>query len=224
MKSKNHFCIAKLLIQFNKSTKSAISFNHTISIDLVIKMKISLHFLFALMAAFSTLHARTTTCHMKVNGVVVPTILPRICCNRKGRINYMKVKLKWRPIKECDPFVCPLFALKGCDFMCQWYRCRAHYGGADGCRKVCKKLTAMPTSTTTSPKPTTKPPNNLCPVLTAIFGCRFVCNNHKVIQCRNLYGGSNDCMDQCRNKPTAASTKPPRSTTKPPVSLATKPN
>ena len=72
----------------------------TLSVDLVIKMKIILHFLFALMAAFSTLHARTTTCHMKVNGVVVPTILPRICCNRKGRINYMKVKLKWRPIKD----------------------------------------------------------------------------------------------------------------------------
>ena len=51
----------------------------------------------------------------------------------------MKVKLKWRPIKECDPFVCPLFALKGCDFMCHWYLCNRDTNGDYGqCKTKCE--------------------------------------------------------------------------------------
>ena len=53
----------------------------------------------------------------------------------------MKVKLKWRPIKECDPFVCPLFALKGCDFMCHWYLCNRNTNGDyDQCKTKCEAM------------------------------------------------------------------------------------
>merc|ERR1712126_295873 len=138
----------------------------------------------------------------------------------------------------CQESFCPLLkALKGCNFMCNFYLCNQNKGGEAKCKKSCNKptstkgltMTASPNVTSTSP--TTRTTKSLCPVQVAIFGCKVVCTNPRTKKCRDYYGGKNKCMDQCMQKTTSAtsstapstpSTKPTTSTTKPTVST-TKP-
>merc|ERR1712126_630201 len=216
-------------------------------------MKIGLYFTFIFLVTFTTINAGsklksflkippkavTRTCSCKIKGVQYKIRnVPTKCCSN-GRIKW-NIKSKKRS-GYCQESFCPLLkALKGCNFMCNFYLCNQNKGGEAKCKKSCKKPTStkgltMTTSTVspnvTSTSPTTRTTKSLCPVQVAIFGCKVVCTNQRTKKCRDYYGGKNECMDQCMQRTTSAtnstapstpSTKPTTSTTKPTVST-TKP-
>merc|ERR1712126_668385 len=216
-------------------------------------MKIGLYFTFIFLVTFTTINAGsklksflkippkavTRTCSCKIKGVQYKIRnVPTKCCSN-GRIKW-NIKSKKRS-GYCQESFCPLLkALKGCNFMCNFYLCNQNKGGEAKCKKSCKKPTStkgltMTTSTVspnvTSTSPTTRTTKSLCPVQVAIFGCKVVCSNPRTKKCRDYYGGKNKCMDQCMQRttsttnsttPSTPSTKPTTSTTKPTVST-TKP-
>merc|ERR1712133_152457 len=220
---------------------------------LQLKMKIGLYFTFIFLVTFSTINAGsklksrpkispkavTRTCSCKIKGVQYKIRnVPNKCCSN-GRIKW-NIKIKSRSV-YCQGAFCPLLeALKGCNFMCNFYLCNQNKGGEAKCKKSCNKPTSpkgltMTTSTAapnvTSTPPTTRTTKSLCPVQVAIFGCKVVCTNPRTKKCRDYYGGKDKCMDQCMQRTTSAtssttpstpSTKPTTSTTKPTVST-TKP-
>merc|ERR1712126_385055 len=216
-------------------------------------MKIGLYLTFIFLVTFSTINARsklksspkippkavTRTCSCKIKGVQYKIRnVPTQCCSN-GRIKW-NIKIKSRSV-YCQGAFCPLLeALKGCNFMCNFYLCNQNKGGEAKCKKSCNKATTIKQSTmttstaapnATSTSPTTRTTKSLCPVQVAIFGCKVVCTNPRTKKCRDYYGGKNKCMDQCMQRTTSAtnftapstpSTKPTTSTTKPTVST-TKP-
>merc|ERR1712133_129131 len=217
---------------------------------LQLKMKIGLYFTFIFLVTFSTINAGsklksrtkippkavTHTCSCKIKGVQYKIRnVPTKCCSN-GRIKWIKSISGY-----CQSEFCPLLkALKGCNFMCNFYLCNQNKGGEAKCKKSCNKPTTikgltMTTSTAapnvTSTSPTTRTTKSLCPVQVAIFGCKVVCTNPRTKKCRDYYGGKDKCMDQCMQRTTSAtnstapstpSTKPTTSTTKPTAST-TKP-
>merc|ERR1712126_417018 len=212
-------------------------------------MKIGLYFTFIFLVTFSTINAGsklksrpkispkavTRTCSCKIKGVQYKIRnVPNKCCSN-GRIKW-NIKIKSRSV-YCQGAFCPLLeALKGCNFMCNFYLCNQNKGGEAKCKKSCNKATTIKQSTmttstaapnATSTSPTTRTTKSLCPVQVAIFGCKVVCTNPRTKKCRDYYGGKNKCMDQCMQRTTSAtnstapstpSTKPTTSTTKPTVS------
>merc|ERR1712133_158707 len=220
---------------------------------LQLKMKIGLYFTFIFLVTFSTINAGsklksrpkispkavTRTCSCKIKGVQYKIRnVPNKCCSN-GRIKW-NIKIKSRSV-YCQGAFCPLLeALKGCNFMCNFYLCNQNKGGEAKCKKSCNKATTIKQSTmttstaspnVTSTPPTTRTTKSLCPVQVAIFGCKVVCTNPRTKKCRDYYGGKNKCMDQCMQKTTSAtsstapstpSTKPTTSSKKPTVST-TKP-
>merc|ERR1712126_460647 len=220
---------------------------------LQLKMKIGLYFTFIFLVTFSTINAGsklksrpkispkavTRTCSCKIKGVQYKIRnVPNKCCSN-GRIKW-NIKIKSRSV-YCQGAFCPLLeALKGCNFMCNFYLCNQNKGGEAKCKKSCNKATTIKQSTmttstaspnVTSTSPTTRTTKSLCPVQVAIFGCKVVCTNPRTKKCRDYYGGKNKCMDQCIQRTTSAtnstvpstpSTKPTTSTTKPTAST-TKP-
>merc|ERR1712126_382809 len=220
---------------------------------LQLKMKIGLYFTFIFLVTFSSINAGsklksrpkispkavTRTCSCKIKGVQYKIRnVPNKCCSN-GRIKW-NIKIKSRSV-YCQGAFCPLLeALKGCNFMCNFYLCNQNKGGEAKCKKSCNKATTIKQSTmttstaspnVTSTSPTTRTTKSLCPVQVAIFGCKVVCTNQRTKKCRDYYGGKNKCMDQCMQRTTSAtnstapstpSTKPTTSTTKPTVST-TKP-
>merc|ERR1712227_19155 len=214
-------------------------------------MKIGLYLTFIFLVTFSTINAGsklksflkippkavTRTCSCKIKGVQYKIRnVPTQCCSRNGRIKW-NTKSKLRA-GYCQAAFCPLLkALKGCNFMCNFYLCNQNKGGEAKCKKCCNKPTStkgltMTTSTSspnvTSTSPTTRTTKSLCPVQVAIFGCKVVCTNPRTKKCRDYYGGKNKCMDQCMQKTTSATnstapstpstTKSTTSTTKPTTS------
>merc|ERR1712126_703079 len=220
---------------------------------LQLKMKIGLYFTFIFLVTFSSINAGsklksrpkispkavTRTCSCKIKGVQYKIRnVPNKCCSN-GRIKW-NIKIKSRSV-YCQGAFCPLLeALKGCNFMCNFYLCNQNKGGEAKCKKSCNKATTIKRSTmttstaspnVTSTSPTTRTTKSLCPVQVAIFGCKVVCTNQRTKKCRDYYGGKNKCMDQCMQRTTSAtnstapstpSTKPTTSTTKPTAST-TKP-
>ena len=218
-----------------------------------VKMKGIPYFLFALLVIFSTTDARPEsetilprrTCNLKYNkGDAIKVYnVPKNCCPKNGKLNMNDMGTRYpMPNSICGLYYCPvLMMLKGCKYMCNFYKCNQNYGGEKICKQLCgvsqpkistttiKPSTASTNITTTKPKPT--PDKNVCPVITSVFGCKFVCSNQKVKKCRKYYGGKNNCLAQCKKKTTIApSTKPPTTsakpsipTTKPPAST-TKPS
>merc|ERR1712133_265924 len=218
-----------------------------------LNMKIGLYFTFIFLVTFSTINAGsklksrpkispkavTRTCSCKIKGVQYKIRnVPNKCCSN-GRIQW-NIKSKTRS-GYCQAEFCPLLkALKGCNFMCNFYLCNQNKGGEAKCKKSCNKPSStkgltMTTSTAapnvTSTSPTTRTTKSLCPVQVAIFGCKVVCTNQRTKKCRDYYGGKDKCMDQCMQRTTSAtnstapstpSTKPTTSTTKPTAST-TKP-
>merc|ERR1712126_637098 len=212
---------------------------------LQLKMKIGLYFTFIFLVTFSSINAGsklksrpkispkavTRTCSCKIKGVQYKIRnVPNKCCSN-GRIKW-NIKIKSRSV-YCQGAFCPLLeALKGCNFMCNFYLCNQNKGGEAKCKKSCNKATTIKRSTmttstaspnVTSTSPTTRTTKSLCPVQVAIFGCKVVCTNPRTKKCRDYYGGKNKCMDQCMQKTTSASsstapstpsTKPTTSTTK----------
>merc|ERR1712126_690500 len=212
-------------------------------------MKIGLYFTFIFLVTFSSINAGsklksrpkispkavTRTCSCKIKGVQYKIRnVPNKCCSN-GRIKW-NIKIKSRSV-YCQGAFCPLLeALKGCNFMCNFYLCNQNKGGEAKCKKSCNKATTIKQSTmttstaapnATSTSPTTRTTKSLCPVQVAIFGCKVVCTNPRTKKCRDYYGGKNKCMDQCMQRTTSAtnstapstpSTKPTTSTTKPTVS------
>merc|ERR1712126_525954 len=209
-------------------------------------MKIGLYFTFIFLVTFSTINAGsklksrpkispkavTRTCSCKIKGVQYKIRnVPTKCCSN-GRIKWIKSISGY-----CQSEFCPLLkALKGCNFMCNFYLCNQNKGGEAKCKKSCNKATTIKQSTmttstaspnVTSTSPTTRTTKSLCPVQVAIFGCKVVCTNQRTKKCRDYYGGKNECMDQCMQRTTSAtnstvpstpSTKPTTSTTKPTAS------
>merc|ERR1712126_790764 len=216
---------------------------------LQLKMKIGLYFTFIFLVTFSSINAGsklksrpkispkavTRTCSCKIKGVQYKIRnVPNKCCSN-GRIKW-NIKIKSRSV-YCQGAFCPLLeALKGCNFMCNFYLCNQNKGSEAKCKKSCNKATTIKQSTmttstaspnVTSTSPTTRTTKSLCPVQVAIFGCKVVCTNPRTKKCRDYYGGKNKCMDQCMQRTTSAtnstapstpSTKPTTSTTKPTVS------
>ena len=203
-----------------------------------VKMKGIPYFLFALLVIFSTTNANSPsrlprrTCNIKYKGVATKVHnVPKKCCSKNGKLN-MKMSNVGTRSSICEPYVCPLLMmLKGCNFMCNFYKCNLNYGGEANCRDLCgisqpktpttttKPSTASTNITTTKPKPTPDK-NNVCPVITSVFGCKFVCSNQKVKKCRKYYGGKNNCLAQCKKKTSVApqtSTPKQPTTTKPSI-------
>merc|ERR1712133_69407 len=214
-----------------------------------LNMKIGLYFTFIFLVTFSTINAGsklksrpkispkavTRTCSCKIKGVQYKIRnVPNKCCSN-GRIKW-NIKIKSRSV-YCQGAFCPLLeALKGCNFMCNFYLCNQNKGGEAKCKKSCKKptttkISTMTTSTAapnvTSTSPTTRTTKSLCPVQVAIFGCKVVWTNQRTKKCRDYYGGKDKCMDQCMQRttsttnsttPSTPSTKPTTSTTKPTAS------
>merc|ERR1712112_635738 len=147
-----------------------------------------------------------------------------------GNMNDMGTRYPM-PNSICGLYYCPvLMMLKGCKYMCNFYKCNQNYGGEKICKQLCgvsqpkistttiRPSTASTNITTTKPKPT--PDKNVCPVITSVFGCKFVCSNQKVKKCRKYYGGKNNCLAQCKKKTSVApktSTPKQPTTTKPSI-------
>merc|ERR1712227_426325 len=206
-------------------------------------MKIGLYLTFIFLVTFSTINAGsklksflkippkavTRTCSCKIKGVQYKIRnVPTQCCSRNGRIKW-NTKSKLRS-GYCQAAFCPLLkALKGCNFMCNFYLCNQNKGGEAKCKKCCNKPTSTKglTMTTSTSSPNARTTKSLCPVQVAIFGCKVVCTNPRTKKCRDYYGGKNKCMDQCMQKTTSAtnstapstpSTTSTTSTTKPTIS------
>merc|ERR1712025_744462 len=138
-----------------------------------VKMKGIPYFLFALLVIFSTTNANSPsriprrTCNIKYKGVATKVHnVPKKCCSKNGKLN-MKMSNVGTRSSICEPYVCPLLMmLKGCNFMCNFYKCNLNYGGEANCRDLCgisqpktpttttKPSTASTNITTTKPKPT----------------------------------------------------------------------
>merc|ERR1712126_358384 len=209
-------------------------------------MKIGLYLTFIFLVTFSTINARsklksspkippkavTRTCSCKIKGVQYKIRnVPTQCCSN-GRIKW-NIKIKSRSV-YCQGAFCPLLeALKGCNFMCNFYLCNQNKGGEAKCKKSCNKATTIKRSTmttstaspnVTSTSPTIRTTKSLCPVQVAIFGCKVVCTNPRTKKCRDYYGGKNKCMDQCMQRTTSAtnSTAPSTPSTTKPTTSTTK--
>ena len=124
-------------------------------------MKGALTFLFVSLALFSSIKAQSRiTCLFKSGGKTW-TIrnTPATCCKRGRFMNewpqpknehkndtfIVSPKISTRSVSRCQ-ILCPLLkALKGCDYMCQWYLCNRDTNGDHcQCKTICEKKPVPP--------------------------------------------------------------------------------